>query len=307
MTVLEVHNLQKTYRQHGKLVEAVCGVSFSINAGEILAFLGHNGAGKTTSIKMIAALIQPDRGWVKIEGCDPHRQPQALQMLGAVLEGTRNLYWQLTAEENLEYFGILRGLSRKVARHRGIYMLDRLGLLHKRRTPIQALSRGMQQKLAIAVALVHHPRLLLLDEPILGLDIEASQEVKTLVREVAAEGCAILLTTHQIEVAEELSDSVAIIQSGKLITLEPTQEIIKRFSNSIYIISIQGELDSVRVNKILALGAIFLDGQISYLGTPKGLYEILEVLNPLPLLQVKQEQADLTQIYIELLRENSHA
>ncbi|MBD2383907.1 ABC transporter ATP-binding protein [Cylindrospermum sp. FACHB-282] len=307
MTVLETHNLQKAYRQHGKLVEAVRGVSFSINAGEILAFLGHNGAGKTTSIKMIAGLIQPDRGWVKIEGFDPHRQPQALRRLGAVLEGTRNLYWQLTAEENLEYFGILRGLNRKVAYQQGIYMLERFGLLHKRRTPVQGLSRGMQQKLAIAVALVHHPRLLLLDEPILGLDAEASQEVKGLVREVAAEGCAVLLTTHQIEVAEELSDWVAIIQNGKLITLEPTQEIIRRFSDSTYIINIQEQLDSGRINKILALGATVVDEQIGYSGTPQGLYQILEVLNPLPLVQVKQEQADLTQIYLELLRENSDA
>lgn len=307
MTTLEAHNLRKTYRQRGKLVEAVCGVSLNIDAGEVLAFLGPNGAGKTTSIKMIAGLLQPDAGWVKIAGCDPHRHPQALRMVGAVLEGNRNLYWRLTPEENLEYFGVLKGSSRRAAHRHGIHLLDRFGLMDKRRTPVAALSRGMQQKLAIAVALVHQPRLLLLDEPTLGLDVEASQNVKALVRELALEGCAILLTTHQLDVAEELSDRVAIIQKGQIIALEPTREIIRRFSGSTYVIDIEGELDLGQVTKVSALGAALQDGQIIYTGTSAGLYEVLEVLKPLPLVQVKKDQANLTQIFLKLVREGSNA
>lgn len=177
MSILEVCNLQKTYQQRGKRIEALRGVSFNINAGEVLAFLGPNGAGKTTSIKMIAGLIQPDSGSVRIAGCDPQRNPQALRSLGAVLEGSRNLYWRLTPQENLEYFGVLRGSSPKATHQQAMRLLERFGLMHKRRTPVKALSRGMQQKLAIAVALVHKPQLLLLDEPTLGLDVEASQNV----------------------------------------------------------------------------------------------------------------------------------
>ncbi len=307
MTALEAYNLRKTYRQGGKLIEAVRGLSLSINAGEVLAFLGPNGAGKTTTIKMIAGLIQPDIGWVKIAGRDPHRNPQALRMLGAVLEGNRNLYWRLTPEENLEYFGVLRGLNRRAAHRQGLNLLDRFGLLNKRHTPVQALSRGMQQKLAIAVALVHHPRLLLLDEPTLGLDVEATQNVKALVREVAAEGCAILLTTHQLDVAEELSDRVAIIQKGEIVALEPTCEIIWRFSGSTYTIEIEGELDLVRVSKIEALGAAIQTGEIIYAGTPEGLYQVLKILSPLPLVQVKKDRADLTKIFLKLVREGSYA
>lgn len=307
MTALEAYNLRKTYRQRGRLVEAVRGVSLSINAGEVLAFLGPNGAGKTTSIKMIAGLIRPDTGWVKIAGRDPHRNPQALRMLGAVLEGNRNLYWRLTPEENLEYFGVLRGSSRRAAHRQGLNLLDRFGLLDKRRTPVQALSRGMQQKLAIAVALVHQPRLLLLDEPTLGLDVEASQNVKALVRELAGEGCAILLTTHQLDVAEEISDRVAIIQKGEIIALEPTREIIRRFSGSTYTIEIEGELDQVRVSKIEALGAVVQERQIVYAGTSEGIYQVLQVLSPLPLVQVKKDQADLTKIFLKLVREGSNA
>ena len=304
MTVLEAYNLQKTYRQRGRLIEAVRGLSLNIEAGEVLAFLGPNGAGKTTSIKMIAGLLRPDGGWVKIAGRDPHRNPQALRGLGAVLEGNRNLYWRLTPQENLEYFGVLRGVSRRAAHRQGLTLLDRFGLLDKRRTPVQALSRGMQQKLAIAVALVHQPRLLLLDEPTLGLDVEASQNVKALLRELAKEGCAILLTTHQLDVAEELSDRVAIVQQGKMIACEPTREIVRRFSGSTYTIEIESELDPLQVGKIEALGAVVQKEQIVYSGTPEGLYPVLQILSPLPLVQVKKEQADLTKIFLKLVQGN---
>lgn len=306
MSILEVCNLQKTYQQRGKRIEALRGVSFNINAGEVLAFLGPNGAGKTTSIKMIAGLIQPDSGSVRIAGCDPQRNPQALRSLGAVLEGSRNLYWRLTPQENLEYFGVLRGSSPKATHQQAMRLLERFGLMHKRRTPVKALSRGMQQKLAIAVALVHKPQLLLLDEPTLGLDVEASQNVKALVREVALEGCAVLLTTHQLGLAEEISDRVAIIQNGKIIAEESTVDIIKRFSGSTYIIEVEGELDQMQISKIEALGAIFEAGQIVYAGTKQGLYRVLTLLEPLPLLFVKQEQPDLTQIFLKLVREHNY-
>lgn len=307
MRTLEVYKVQKTYRERGKLIEAVSDVSLTINAGEVLAFLGPNGAGKTTSIKMIAGLIRPEMGWVKVAGCDPHSNPKALRMLGAVLEGNRNLYWRLTAEENLEYFGVLRGSSRRAAHQQGLKLLDRFSLLHKRSTLVNALSRGMQQKLAIAVALVHKPKLLLLDEPTLGLDVEASQKVKALVREVALEGCAVLLTTHQLDVAQEISDQVAIIQKGKIIAFESTRNIIRRFSGSTYTIEVEGKLDRMRISKIEALGAMIQAGQVVYGGTKKGLYQVLAVLDPLPLVQVKQEQADLTQIFLNLVRKDRHA
>lgn len=113
MKALEVDNLKKTYRYGAALLEAVRSVSLTLATGEVLAFLGPNGAGKTTTIKMIAGLIRPDAGRVRIAGVDPHRNPEALRLLGAVLEGNRNLYWRLTPEENLEYFGFLKWLSNR--------------------------------------------------------------------------------------------------------------------------------------------------------------------------------------------------
>ncbi len=146
MKALEAHHLRKTYRYQGKVVQAVRDVSLQMAAKEVLAFLGPNGAGKTTTIKMIAGLILPDQGGVKIAGRNPHRDSQALRMVGAVLEGNRNLYWRLTPAENLEYFGVLRGLSVSSGTSaRSKKLLERFDLLSKRRTTVQTLSRGMQQ------------------------------------------------------------------------------------------------------------------------------------------------------------------
>jgi ABC-2 type transport system ATP-binding protein len=303
MNALLANNLRKSYRSRGKRLEAVRDVSLAIAPGEVLAFLGPNGAGKTTTIKMIAGLVRPDAGQVMIAGVDPHHNPKALKLLGAVLEGNRNLYWRLTPVENLEYFGVLKGLTHKEARRRGLVLLEQFDLLSKRHAPVQSLSRGMQQKLAIAVALTHQPRLLLLDEPTLGLDVEATQNVKALVRAIAQEGCAILLTTHQLDIAEELSDQVAIIQKGEIIASSPTHELIRQFSGNTYAIVIEGELAPTQIENLHALGATLQSGQVMYLGSPEGLYQVLEILKPLPLLQVKKGQADLTEIFLKLVRE----
>jgi ABC-2 type transport system ATP-binding protein len=303
MRVLEAQNLQKTYRYQGQNLKAVRQVSLSVNAGEVLAFLGPNGAGKTTTIKMIAGLILPDEGWVRIADRNPHRDPKALRSLGAVLEGNRNLYWRLTPEENLEYFGVLRGLTRRLARQRGRELLERFELTNKRKTVVQMLSRGMQQKLAIAVALVHDPQLLLLDEPTLGLDVEATETVKRLIREIAAEGRAILLTTHQLNVAEELSDRVAIIQNGEIIIEELTSTLIRQFSGETYIIELEHELDVDRSSKIMSLGGT-IQNQTIHLKTSDLLYPTLNILNPLPLVRVEKDQANLTEIFLKLLKQS---
>jgi len=307
MFILEAHKLKKSYLEKGQAIAAVQAVSLTIAAGEVLAFLGANGAGKTTTIKMIAGLIRPDDGWVRIAERDPHQDPRARRSLGAVLEGSRNVYWQMTVEENLEYFGVLRGLDTRTARRRGRELLERFSLMHKRRTAVQALSRGMQQKLAIAVALMHAPQVLLLDEPTLGLDVEATEDVKRLVREIAAEGCGILLTTHQLEVAEELSDRVAIINRGKIVAEEATEDLIRQFSGSAYLIKTEGAIDLNRIRKLRRLGVKLVGDRTVYTVDPAKLYEVLEILCPLPLMHVEKDQANLTDVFLKLVQENRHA
>jgi ABC-2 type transport system ATP-binding protein len=305
MKVLEVYHLQKTYRQGGKQVQAVVDVSLTLAAGEILAFLGPNGAGKTTTIKIIAGLIRPDAGSVRILGRDPHTEPGALAQVGAVLEGNRNLYWRLTPLQNLEYFGVLRGLSPKAARQRGLELLETLGLGEKGEVAVQTLSRGMQQKVAIAVALLHQPALLLLDEPTLGLDVEAAQAVRSLIRQIAASGRAILLTTHQLDVAEALSNQVAVIERGTILVQAPTQELIRQFASAAgtYRIELEQELDPSRAERLAQQGVEILSShQLRFRGFSEALYQVLEILKPLPLLSVKREEADLTHIFLKLLK-----
>lgn len=307
MFILEAQNLKKSYLEKGKAIAAVQAVSLTIATGEVLAFLGANGAGKTTTIKMIAGLIRPDAGWVRIADRDPHQDPRARRSLGAVLEGSRNVYWQMTVEENLEYFGVLRGLEARTARRRGRELLERFSLMHKRRTAVQTLSRGMQQKLAIAVALMHKPQVLLLDEPTLGLDVEATQDVKRLVREIAAEGCGILLTTHQLEVAEELSDRVAIINRGKIVAEEATKDLIRQFSGSTYSIETECAIDLNRIRQLKAWGVKLVGDRTVYTADLAKLYAALDILCPLPLLHVEKEQANLTDVFLKLVQENRHA
>ncbi len=318
---LESKDLRKFYGRGKRQFEAVRGVSLSLYPGEVLAFLGPNGAGKTTTIKMIAGLIYPDAGWVRIAGKDPHRQPDALRGVGAVLEGNRNLYWRLTPLENLEYFGVLRKLPRRMARQRGLELLERFELVDKQKEPVRKLSRGMQQKIAIAVALIHEPKLLLLDEPTLGLDVEAGETVKTLIRQVADSGCAILLTTHQLNVAEELSDRVAVIRRGEIVAEKPTQELIQQFSDrSAYRIEVAGTLDVSRKLALEKLGAR-INNQVIHYAPPAAkhqnssaqltsrhsanIYQIFSILDPLPLVDVRQDKADLTDAFLRLIQSDS--
>ena len=284
--ILDAQQLSKTYGHGKRRFEAVRNVSLRLSRGEVLAFLGPNGAGKTTTIKMLSGLVRPDRGSVTINGLDPHRQPAALKRVGAVLEGNRNLYWRLTPLENIEYFGGLRQVPRRLARQRGESLLAQFGLSEKKRTPVQKLSRGMQQKLAIAVALVHQPALLLLDEPTLGLDVEAGETVKALVKQIAAQGCAILLTTHQLNVAEELSHRVAVIRQGEIIVEQPTQQLIQQFSDSTYQIDCGVSIDADRSSKISALGGTVEDRRVFYGGSD--LYPILDILRPLPVREISR-------------------
>jgi len=307
VAVLVAEGLTKTFRSRSETTRAVDGVYLRVDRGEVLAFLGPNGAGKTTTIKMIAGLIRPDAGSVRVAGRDPHRDPWALRQLGAVLEGNRNVYWRLTPLENLEYFGVLKGLSATEARRRGKTLLERFELTHKQNALTQQLSRGMQQKLAIAVSLIHQPALLLLDEPTLGLDVEAAETVKQLIRELAGDGQAIVLTTHQLDVAQQLSHRVAIIREGRIVAEDRTATLLVRFSGDQYEIEVDGELDEARRTRLAELGARPLNGRIVYVGPPEGLWAVLAALRPLPILRVEKDRADLTEVFLKLIREEAHA
>jgi len=206
---------------------AVDGVSLQIQRGEVFGLLGPNGAGKSTTIRMLCTLLEPTSGSARVNGFDVVRQGEKVRAsLGTVLAGERSIYWKLSARENLEYFAALYHIPPAIARQRVDELLERLELVGRANDLVEKYSTGMKQRVAIGKALLARPPVILLDEPTLGLDPQAARRVRELVGELKAEGHTILLTTHYMEEADQLSDRIGIIDQGKIIALD-TPEALK--------------------------------------------------------------------------------
>jgi ABC-2 type transport system ATP-binding protein len=242
---IDAIGLQKTYGRGNKALVAVKPTTLSVPWGQVIGLLGPNGAGKTTIIKMISGLITPTAGTVRIGGYDVARQrAQAVSQIGAVLEGSRNVYWPLSAWENLMYFGRLKGLRAADIEPRAERLLTELGLWERRHEIVGSYSRGMQQKVAVSAALITDPPIVLLDEPTIGLDVEAARTFKDWIRHLARdEDKTIVLTTHQLEGAQELSDRVVVIKEGEIIADLPTVELLARHAENRFEIRITGSVN----------------------------------------------------------------
>jgi ABC-2 type transport system ATP-binding protein len=207
-----VRGLRKTFAR-----PAVAGIDLTIGAGEFYGLLGPNGAGKTTTLRMIAGLLEPDQGSIEVFGIDVLRNPMAAKELIAWLPDEPLLYDKLTVTEYLEFVAGLWKMDAKQAERNAEELLKRLDLWDNRDDRCEGFSRGMKQKAALAGALIHSPRLLILDEPLTGLDAAIARQVKDLLLERARTGCTIILTTHILDVAERLVDRIGIIQSGQVL------------------------------------------------------------------------------------------
>lgn len=234
--VLKLVNLSKDYSGFfgGRKVSAVSGVNLAVGRGEVFGLLGPNGAGKTTIVKMISGLVLPTSGHITIGGKDVVKERlEAIEKIGVLLEGGRNVYWRLTPRENLRYFLQIRGLSPRALSSRIEELLSFFELSDKADTTVNDLSRGMQQKLALAVSLVHDPALLILDEPTLGLDVEATRNMKKLIRELARkEGRTVILTTHQMNIAQDICDRIGIIVEGRIVVSARVDELLAFFKDN---------------------------------------------------------------------------
>lgn len=207
----------------------VDGLNLTVGAGAFYALLGPNGAGKTTTLRMAAGLLVADRGTIEVFGIDVCRYPIEAKRIVAWLPDEPMLYDRLDPLEYLEFVAGLWGVEPLRARETAVALLERLGLWAHRRERCETFSRGMKQKVALAGALVHEPKLLMMDEPLTGLDAAAARQVKLLLSETVRRGATIILTTHILEVAERLADRIGIIDQGRLIA-EGTLEELKRGS-----------------------------------------------------------------------------
>ena len=207
---------------------AVDGIDLVVEPGEIFGLLGPNGAGKTTTMKMLATLLIPTSGTIRVLGVDPLERPREVRArLGAMLSGERSLDWKLTGRENLEYFAALYHVPPSETKARIATVLAAVKLADRADDYVERYSTGMRQRLALARALLPNPPLVVLDEPTVGLDPQASRDLRDRVRELKAQGRTVLLTTHYMEEADQLCDRVAIIDHGRIVALD-TPAALKR-------------------------------------------------------------------------------
>ncbi len=307
---LQVKQLHKTYPQwRGESTRAVEEVSFSISEGEVVGFLGPNGAGKTTTIKSICGLIEPTSGEISIYDIDAIEDTRkAVERTSAVLEGNRNVYWRLTAKENLEFFAGLQGRSSDKTKKEINAILQRFDLVRKEDTPARKLSRGMQQKLALGCALVRGTDLLLLDEPTLGLDVQTSLELRRFIKKLAnKKGKTILLSSHDMNVVEDVCERVIIINEGRLVTDDKVSNLKDLFNVRVYEIELRGRPDLSGLKEIAPDSEVKRQDNRTTLHVrlenPQAFYDIINFLQKkkAELDEVKNMGAGLEDIFMEIL------
>jgi len=223
---LEIRGLAKRFER-----PAVDGLDLSVFCGEFYTLLGPNGAGKTTTLRMVTGLLKPDRGSITVLGIDALADPVGAKAVMAWVSDEPMIYEKLTPLEYLDFVAGLWGVDGRVAAARADDLLLRLGLAPHAEERCERLSKGMRQKVALAGALVHEPRLIILDEPFTGLDAGSARVVKAVLRERIQDGCSVIMTTHILDVAERMADRIGVMAGGKLIA-DGTLEELRRQAGS---------------------------------------------------------------------------
>lgn len=298
--MLKIKNLSKSYGKRQVLQD----LSLHIPVGEIYGLLGPNGAGKTTVINIICNLLKADQGEIKINS-----QPvsEVTKKLIGVAPQENLLYKSLSCEENLNFFARIYGLQGEEHRHQVKASLSAVNLLDRARSPVETLSGGMQRRLNIAVALVHQPKLLILDEPTTGLDIETRYEIWELIRQLRSQGITILLTTHLLDEAERLCQKIGILKGGHILAEGSLTQLRQRISAE-EIVVIQTSQEEQAITRAKEWGfthrrygndlAFWLPEQLE-------LKEILSRFEGIPLDSIARQPVRLEHIYIEVTQAES--
>jgi len=313
---LEALHLTKVYRSRRKEdMIAVKDINFSLENNGIVGLLGPNGAGKTTIIKCLCTLVRPTKGEIRICGIDALKKPYVvLKKIAAVLEGNRNVYWPLTPLENLEFFAGLHGIPRREARAFIPDLLDLFDLNEKANTPTRLLSRGMQQKLALACALAKRTEILLLDEPTLGLDVEMSHELRKYLKEMTTSGDhTLLISSHDMDVIESICDRVILINHGRVVVDDKISNLLKLFNAWAYRLTLSGHLD-VNHRRELEERFELIEMETDYeqsfidvqLENGKQLFELIDILrqNNSTIETIEKQFPDLEAIFLKIMNED---
>ncbi len=219
---VDVHNLVRTFGKH----EAVKGVSFSIGKGEIFGLLGPNGAGKSTTINMMCGYLEPTSGDTSIGGISVKEHARMAKRMIGVVPQEIALYKDLTSLENLDFFGEIYGLSAQERRTRAEEVLHIVGLYDRRKDTIKTFSGGMQRRINMAVAMIHRPAFLMMDEPTVGVDPQSRENIFDTIEGIRDQGTTILYTTHYMEEAERLCNHIAIMDEGRIIAMGTLDQLL---------------------------------------------------------------------------------
>jgi len=219
---VEVQQLVKTFGKH----EAVKNTSFTIGKGEIFGLLGPNGAGKSTTINMMCGYLEPTSGDTLIDGQSITREPRRVKRMIGVVPQEIALYNDLNSLENLEFFGAIYGLSSKARKERAQALLHFVGLYDRRKEPVKKFSGGMQRRINMAIALMHQPAFLMMDEPTVGVDPQSREYIFDTIEQLRDQGTTILYTTHYMEEAERLCNRIAIMDEGQIVAVGTLEQLL---------------------------------------------------------------------------------
>ena len=244
MTVMNAIEVEDLTKRFGNFT-AVDHIDFKVEAGELFGFLGPNGAGKTTTVRMITGAIKPDAGKASIMGYDVERETINAKQMAGVLPETSNAYIDLSAWQNLMLMAKLYGLAKKERQSRAEDLLKRFGLYEKKDVVVKGFSKGMKQRLQICMALISEPQVLILDEPTSGLDVQSSRLIRSIIADLNAQGVTFLLTTHNMEEANQLCSRIAIINQGKIVAID-RPEVLKKRIDSLHSVEVSFDRDVVQ-------------------------------------------------------------
>lgn len=238
MEIVKVCNLEKTYGDF----HAVKDISFNIEKGEIFGFLGPNGAGKTSTINMMIGLSRPTKGSIYIDGVDVVKRTKKAQRIMGIVADESNLYPEMNAFENLCFCASLYGMRKDKREKRASELIKKFNLESAAKKPFKLYSKGMRRKLTIAAGIIHSPKILFLDEPTTGIDVNSARQIRSLILDLKKQGTTVFITTHYIEDAQRICDKIAFIVDGKIVKNANVNELMKN-TDSKHSISLTADKD----------------------------------------------------------------
>lgn len=244
MEIVSVTNLKKTYGE----ILAVDHISFSIKQGEVFGFLGPNGAGKTSTINMMIGLSRPTSGNIEIFGIDAIKDIKKVQKIIGIVPDENNLYGEMDGFDNLCFCASLYGIGKAEREKRAMELLEQFNLTGAGKRPFRAYSKGMKRKLTIAAGIIHNPKILFLDEPTTGIDVESARQIRELILHLKNQGKTIFITTHYIEEAQRICDRIAFIVNGKIVKIGTVAELLENAGHGHKLkLKVAGSINEIKV------------------------------------------------------------